>query len=58
VIKRASLRYLEALTKRPDIAAREKEGEGWYREVDVVYLYDWKCRSQTGRGVVVAVMVL
>ena len=49
---------MEALTKRPDIAAREKEGEGWYREVDVVYLYDWKCRSRTGRGVVVAVMVL
>ena len=53
---------MEALTKRPDIAAREENGEGWYREVDVVYLYNWMCRPQTGRGVVVvvvaAVMVL
>ena len=49
---------MEALTKRPDIAAREGEGKGWYREVDVVYPYKWKCRSQTGRGVVVAVTVL
>ena len=40
VFKRAGLRYLEALTKRPDIAAREEEGKGWYREVDAVYLYD------------------
>ena len=39
-IKRAGLRYLEALTKRPDIAAREEEGEWWYREVEVVYLYN------------------
>jgi len=27
VIKRAGLRYLEALTKRPDIAARKEEEE-------------------------------
>lgn len=48
-IKRAGLRYLEALTKRPDIAAREEEeGKGWYREVDVVYLYDQERRSQKG----------
>jgi hypothetical protein len=56
--KRAGLRYLEALTKRPDIAAREEEG-GWYREeVDLVYLYNSVCRrSQKGKSVV-AVMVL
>lgn len=56
MIKRAGLRYLEALTKRPDIAAREEE-EGWYRDVDVVYLYNRVWRSQRGRGVVL-VMVL
>lgn len=39
MVKRAGLRYLEALTKRPDIAAREEEG-GWYGEVDLVYLYN------------------
>lgn len=56
VIKRAGLRYLEALTKRPDIAAREEE-EGRYRNVDVVFLYNRVWRSQRGRGVVL-VMVL
>lgn len=37
-VQQGGLRYLEALTKRPDIAAREEEGEWWDREVEVVYL--------------------
>jgi hypothetical protein len=56
-VMRMVLRYLEALTKRPDIAAREEEGLR-YREVGLVYLYNQVCSSQKGRGDVVVVMVL
>ena len=48
---------MEALTKRPDIAAREEEEEGWYRDVDVVYLYNRVWRSRRGRGVVLAMVL-